>query len=187
MKAIAIRIGTTAILLALLGTPSDSRAFTENHWMHRSQAFQVCALGKCFWADHTWGESAGDSSCTDDMVQSRANTWDGTPNTYCYSHNQGNSACAWARRSYTAQAHYSNGTSSCSQVWGIYGNCYANANNGVYAVNGVCHQASNRAFSRTWVPWVRDLGWIAGGWESFLLYYDYGAWTPGGAAWDQGC
>jgi hypothetical protein len=178
-------MGSPLILVLTLGYASDSHAFTESHWMHRNLAAEFCVGSTCFWVDHTWGESLGDASCTNDMVQSRNGY--GTPNVYCYSHNQGNSACAGSRQAYNAQAYYSNATSSCSVVWTVYGNCYANANNGLYAINGVCHQGSNRAFSRTWVPWVRDLGWIAGGWLSFGFYYDYGAWTPGGAAWDQGC
>jgi len=168
-----------------LGLASDSRAFTENHWMHRRVAQEFCVGGSCFWVDHTWAESLGDGSCSNDMVQSKNGF--GDHNTYCYSHNAGNSACAGARQSYTAQGHWANGVGSCGSVWPLFGVCYANANNGVYGVNSVCHQASNRAYSEAPVPFVRNLGWIAGGWLSFGFYYDFGAWTPGGLSWGPAC
>lgn len=53
--------------------------------------------------------------------------------------------------------------------------CFDKSGNLTYAITGVCHQGTNRALYRTYIPWVRNFGDVGGAGTSYALFCDMGA------------
>lgn len=166
LSTLVLSIVSFGAAIGAHNTPTAHAA--EGSYLHRSTiASGFCIAGTCYSVDHTWAESlSSDAGCQNDEIES----W----NTHDPCTSNTSSGCTSLRGAYTAQWSASQ---ACNR--GMMQTCYANSPPGGYAYNGVCHQSSNRALSRTAVPWVSSLP-IGGGDVSYNIFHYYGTSWPWG-------
>lgn len=125
----------------------------EGSYLHDTGFVSFCVPGTstCFNLDHTWAESLN-TSCKNDAVQTFGSS--GPGNCVCTSSTSA-SHCGCIS-GYNWQTSASDNI-ACGSFSSEIAACYKNSAPGwTYAVNGVCHEATNRALERTSVPWVES-------------------------------
>ncbi len=126
---------------------------------------------------HTWSDAWGPNTCSGDMTES----WhSGVASCSRYGGSWNQSSCSYAYNAWNIDESFESDTvNSCTDVYNRFARYFNVFIPGAYLVNGVCHQASNRALYGTRIPWIRNLA-ISGGVTSYLAFGDCGSWYPYG-------